>query len=1130
MINELTYENFNLKGAARMIKKHIRLVLMLLLMITTLVQAFAPAVADANTTGNITKVSNSASLFDSKSQVTSESQKPDSKATSSKIESQVSDKLQVKNEQEINQYQLKLEGSTIIVEDHFKLQLSASNNINKEIQLQIPTGLSIDLVASQKGNPNFEITKTNSQTLKVVPKEIAVKLKIVNLVLIANQTGQYLIQGSDQDSVAIKSENLKVINNPTPKVLALAPDTFDDGITNWVRKNRTEVGSKAFEGSSNRFLRYTFGGVRGGLDPERLAYLSGDYNIFGTQMNIFIKDRYSTVQAYYNGYSDGYGAVRTSTGFGLVFSPNERNAGNKQSILGNLLTDKSYFVGYDSEGNLVSKIMGRFERDGKTLSAQILLRPSLSGATVVQQELYLKNETNEPVSYGAFIAHDTMLDRNDDVPMYAMANNSGIYIVDGSYKLLINMNIPDGPSNYGVQEWRKNNQLWFDGFNPRDFSGTGLEQDNLPEGKKVLSNVDTSYTAKWPFTTLQPGESKHYRQDLGLTKAPDVSPEAFKEYKNETSTDGNNRVGDKIQFTLRAHNNGLKASWGKVVFSDVIPSDLEIDPNTIKLTDQNGLETNVSPNAYNQTTRELRVEVPGNILEGQWASVTFDTTALKSASGKVVQNKVDVTGVDNEVNQQERSASASVDVPFIKIPTNVAITQKIKNETTPDNEWLQETEGSLGDIIAYKFEITAQSDNTEEINKAILKEITNHENDLELTDDDIEVSVKQTDGQTYTWSADRNDFSNSHLINLWDDTHLTLKPGDVVTVNYKMRIITEDEKTITNDAKVSADNLIDMTAPTTILNVKKGKGDIKIRYINRQTGQLITSAPNTNGTGEIILNGKIGSSVSELANKLGIVDSLTPQTISGYTPIDQTITPTDDISQATFQPVEKTDPKIAKETQVYTYRYEQATISIEVPDIWYFGRFDTSQIDRTYYLPAKENAENKKEPYKVKVNDYYGLDNWKLSVKQDGQFRSDAKQTDDSKTDNPKQPVALKSRELDDAQFSAEYLTSQLIAGESEPVSGVLTNKNQFTLDKSGTGEVTDLLVYEKSGHLATDNHIKNDELNTTYDSPGWNIAQLQFGNVQQADYSIGLHVPKTTKRYKTYYKSGLTWTLSIAP
>ncbi|MEJ1319117.1 hypothetical protein QY886_09700 [Latilactobacillus sakei] len=695
-----------------------------------------------------------------------------------------------------------------------KVDLNASE-INEPLYINLGNKaiLTPIKISSDNGGINFESQNnqnTGKNILKISGNE-PIK-KDFTLLVKATTVGKVDITASTEtDHLISKTATVKVIDNPTSKALAINPNTFDDGIPNWVQKTKTEVGSKAFQGSTSRFLNYTFGGVNGGIDAEADSKISS-YNIQGSQINIFIKDNNKTIGAFFKGEDTSSKAVRTSTGFGIVFEPNESNDGPKQAILANKLTNKAYFVGHDSEGNLVSKIMGQFERNGKTLIAEILLRPSLSGTTAVQQELYLKNDTTQSVSYGTFIGQDTMLNGNDKVPMSSMGNNAGLYITQNPYKLAINMKVPDGPINYAAQTWTRRNP-WFDGFTPRNFSGTGLEQKNLEEGYTVLKNSDTSYTAKWPFATLAPGESQHYRQDIGITKAPDVAPEAYKEYQNETSTDGSNRPGDNIKFTLRAHNSGLDSSWSDVSFSDIIPSEFQINTNSIRLINQSGQEITISPSAYNEVTRELKVTVPNSVKDNQWVSVTFEAKALTTASGRTVRNTVNVVGIDSNVNQQERSVSAIVDVPFIKVQLP-ELTKKVKNISRLDAKYATETEASIGDEIGYKLVFT--NTNSEEVPEAIIEDPLDSDLDEPSA---VHVSYKDSNGSEVR-SEDLT-FTGNQLI-------LKAIPADGSVVLTFETILKDTKKTVINNIAMVADvksnvakvNVIKKTPPTLIKEVK----------------------------------------------------------------------------------------------------------------------------------------------------------------------------------------------------------------------------------------------------------------------------------------------------------------------
>lgn len=862
--------------------------------------------------------------------------------------------------------------------------------------------------------------------------------------------------------------------------------------------------------------------------------------------------------------------------------------------------------------------MGQFERNGKTLIAEILLRPSLSGTTAVQQELYLKNDTTQSVSYGTFIGQDTMLNGNDKVPMSSMGNNAGLYITQNPYKLAINMKVPDGPINYAAQTWTRRNP-WFDGFTPRNFSGTGLEQKNLEEGYTVLKNSDTSYTAKWPFATLAPGESQHYRQDIGITKAPDVAPEAYKEYQNETSTDGSNRPGDNIKFTLRAHNSGLDSSWSDVSFSDIIPSEFQINTNSIRLINQSGQEITISPSAYNEVTRELKVTVPNSVKDNQWVSVTFEAKALTTASGRTVRNTVNVVGIDSNVNQQERSASAIVDVPFIKVQLP-ELTKKVKNISRLDAKYATETEASIGDEIGYKLVFT--NTNSEEVPEAIIEDPLDSDLDEPSA---VHVSYKDSNGSEVR-SEDLT-FTGNQLI-------LKAIPADGSVVLTFETILKDTKKTVINNIAMVADvksnvakvNVIKKTPPTLIKEVKNitksdadymtettaevddeieyriqivntASGDIKpgavlkdvfdadlgdiqqvrIDYLDKDekiiakqttdwtdnqvildhgipiAGQGMAIAyvrAKVKETNKSVINNSVsldtdfGAGASEKA-KLNIKQSkgrivvryrdrkdeshklaedetfdgkigntrlvqpkVIPETDGNWTVVDSSNMVDPDWGSTTkpdWTLAHDYTVTYAKDEQVITYRYEESHIGIIADKRWDFGKHDTTGTDRNYYLKAK-TKDNQKQPYAVSVEDYYTSKGWTLNVKQDDQFHT-----------NANEKIAGDQKFLDNAVLN--FHNGQIVLKESDDVGATApVSKVTSEFELTPKGAAVNLMT-----------HTNKTPDPGYYAAHGFGIWAYQFGDAQQADYSIGLKVPKATKRFPRQYTSQLTWSLVIA-
>nr|WP_284706730.1 WxL domain-containing protein [Latilactobacillus sakei] len=780
------------------------------------------------------------------------------------------------------------------------------------------------------------------------------------------------------------------------------------------------------------------------------------------------------------------------------------------------------------------------------------------------------------------------------------------------------MKVPDGSINYAAQTWTRRNP-WFDGFTPRNFSGTGLEQKNLEEGYTVLKNSDTSYTAKWPFATLAPGESQHYRQDIGITKAPDVAPEAYKEYQNETSTDGSNRPGDNIKFTLRAHNSGLDSSWSDVSFSDIIPSEFQINTNSIRLINQSGQEITISPSAYNEVTRELKVTVPNSVKDNQWVSVTFEAKALTTASGRTVRNTVNVVGIDSNVNQQERSASAIVDVPFIKVQLP-ELTKKVKNISRLDAKYATETEASIGDEIGYKLVFT--NTNSEEVPEAIIEDPLDSDLDEPSA---VHVSYKDSNGSEVR-SEDLT-FTGNQLI-------LKAIPADGSVVLTFETILKDTKKTVINNIAMVADvksnvakvNVIKKTPPTLIKEVKNitksdadymtettaevddeieyriqivntASGDIKpgailkdvfdadlgdiqqvrIDYLDKDekiiakqttdwtdnqvildhgipiAGQGMAIAyvrAKVKETNKSVINNSVsldtdfGAGASEKA-KLNIKQSkgrivvryrdrkdeshklaedetfdgkigntrlvqpkVIPETDGNWTVVDSSNMVDPDWGSTTkpdWTLAHDYTVTYAKDEQVITYRYEESHIGIIADKRWDFGKHDTTGTDRNYYLKAK-TKDNQKQPYAVSVEDYYTSKGWTLNVKQDDQFHT-----------NANEKIAGDQKFLDNAVLN--FHNGQIVLKESDDVGATApVSKVTSEFELTPKGAAVNLMT-----------HTNKTPDPGYYAAHGFGIWAYQFGDAQQADYSIGLKVPKATKRFPRQYTSQLTWSLVIA-
>lgn len=341
----------------------------------------------------------------------------------------------------------------------------------------------------------------------------------------------------------------------------------------------------------------------------------------------------------------------------------------------------------------------------------------------------------------------------------------------------------------------------------------------------------------------------------------------------------------------------------------------------------------------------------------------------------------------------------------VKTEQNIAVYSSIKNETTPDKDWQQSTEGSKDDLIRYRFVINANSKNNTDVKQIKLAKIALEPN-KDSKNDDVLTYVPNTfkvviDGvvdTSATLSADHKTITLGKA----------LKPGQVAVVLYQMKVNTEEiDIPIKNHATLSAERLTDkygdelkdvngavtteMPVDDTILNLVLGKSQITIHYVDMDklesdASQQTWIAPMESSIGKI--KEPFSKGIYAGGSKDGTVVGdarVAPKVIDGYTIM--AVSESDDlVNNPGWGKAYKDDPIFTKDNRTITYGYRQRMISIEAPTYWDFGEHNKSQSDTTYYL------EDVKEPQKVRVTDNYGVQSWQLQVTQAKPFMDDRKQ------------------------------------------------------------------------------------------------------------------------------------------
>lgn len=619
---------------------------------------------------------------------------------------------------------------------------------------------------------------------------------------------------------------------------------INDGITNWKAQTyastTNNVGEISLGGKDS--LDYTFGAARdannnvvlNGADNTILADsgVSGATSLYNSKINIFFNNNgkyYGILHQGTNSYKGGSpgNASDTSLDFALVTGIATLSYSN-YSIL-KQMKYKVYYTGTDSRSKPVYKIGGFLSNQG--IYAEILLRPSLSGAPIVQRELYLYNPTTSIKKFQIYYGEDTDMDSNgsnssDNVPMYAIGNNKGLYLYstqiasDASSKLLITNDVTDGFDNY-MGEAFTSPYDWSKKGKPSGNSGTltspmlTFGQDGLDNrgdydrvaGSPLLYGVgsggtifpivngdgiqDSAYVLRWKPTAINPGQTTHYSSAIGGTLPGYATPTVSKTYVNETRNNGTNQVGDTLQFTLTVGISG--SSWNFNRLLDTMPTGLTLDPSSVKYvwtqTQPTGSGSNMhdvdvvkgSGTVPTSSTTNNQIDYNSNANIGDKGKyvVTYDATINNKATSTVTNN-ADFTGHNVVQNTGDVTNRATTSIP-VTIPNfKYQFTNQIRNDTTdPDGAFSSSTSGKKGDIVEYQTTLSP-------IGIDFLK--SGHFNDivpdgLELDPDSIKVNGSPQSSLDFDVS--------------------TITSGNPLTVDFKAKITSINKATVSNTATIT---------------------------------------------------------------------------------------------------------------------------------------------------------------------------------------------------------------------------------------------------------------------------------------------------------------------------------------
>lgn len=575
--------------------------------------------------------------------------------------------------------------------------------------------------------------------------------------------------------------------------------------------------------------------------------------------------------------------------------------------------------------------------------------------------------------------------------------------------------------------------------------------------------------------------------------------------------------GQTLNYKIEAaNNNGVDETAG-ATFTDKIPAMTTYVPGSARYLVKDstgGIKKQVQlADATVLKDGKLEYSEQDGLAAKTKGELDFAVKVNPKSGGQTIRNSAtvfDFMGLGRTTDEVSNLVQAA------KIGSVTQTVEDVTDKGTPDEKEINVSR--IGDQIRYTFKTKVEGDPKAVLpgidliaieNAAVHKDIGGKLDSNSLNDYPKEYRLNGGNWQPLPVQKDMMD-GGTHLTILPTDG-IAIHGGDTVELRYskKLTAIPAVNQYFYNDAVLNVglsgtDPRMPVKSNTT--RFKQGLGKVVFRYIDRRDQQPI-------GDREITVTGPIGKKISELttAETSGHQEpnKIRPAYIDGYVPVDYTNQ--SDLTTAQFSTIRDVDPVIDGKDTIYTFRYEKSRLEMQAPAEMSFGTVSNTPTDRIYYLPSQQIGDNK-TPYDIKVADYWGVNNWSLSVQQAKQFTG-INQANQSVT-------------LDDARLSFDYGTFKTLQSSGNTVKDDVETHDKFTLVPGGAA--TDLITYHKKGHYLGPQ--QDNTGNMQYDLPGYSVYQYQFGNQQTMDYSIGLHVPGTTKRDKTQYKTTLRWNLTVAP
>lgn len=509
------------------------------------------------------------------------------------------------------------------------------------------------------------------------------------------------------------------------------------------------------------------------------------------------------------------------------------------------------------------------------------------------------------------------------------------------------------------------------------------------------------------------------------------------------------------------------------------------------------------------------ISLPFDIDKSSVAYVYYDVKVLANATVEISNS------ANYSVTQGDAGPTFFNETTiFVTAIHRFSLKQQVKNDTR-NEEWQtddasdplgEETGAAKGNKVSFRFALNFDEKiDGRDANFAFSIHHLKLDPDTGIVPDADSIKIQYLDASGNVTSESKGKFETVTNENGDSDTKIEVpmhqyETGDKMVVTYQADV-NEDIADLTTNYGDMFDEILGRYFAYNKTKINRlTKGTITMRYIDADSDMKNP----TEIADSVSHEGTEGEKWFDVMNK-----ETSPKKIDGWTVIEENnggdLTNNSDWVNATHD-----NPTFeGGKDYTITYRYRRAMLSIATPENWEFGDYSTSATDADYNLRAPRDANKQPLPYGVSVLDYYGVDSWHLTVQQDKPFTGNA----DS------------SHVLEDSQFrfNNAFATQKREGGNATDDNyGVLSAKKSFALDE--TTEPVTIMSFDQSQvdgyQKAGDTEAEGKE----YLNPGFGVYRYQFGDKSQADYSVQLHVPATTKRYEDHYSTTLTWSLAVGP